>query len=133
MAGYSGTPLHQKLGAKPGHRVLLADAFPGFDDLVMWPHGCVVDSRPVGEYDVILAFVRDVSEVQSRFDSLTPHLADRGGLWFCWPKKTSPLFRAGLTEDSIRDIGLASGLVDNKVCAIDADWSGLRFVRRLQR
>jgi hypothetical protein len=129
-AGYSGTPLHQKLGVKPGARVLVLEEFDGFDKVVDWPEGGTVQTVAEGEYDVILAFVRSIEEVDPLFECITGHLVDRGGLWFCWPKKTSRLYRPGLTEDPIRNIGLSHGLVDNKVCAIDQDWSALRFVRR---
>jgi hypothetical protein len=81
--------------------------------------------------DVIVLFCRTLDDLDSGFESAAAHLQSNGGLWIGWAKKSSPM--AGpLTGDIVRGHGLASGLVDNKVCAIDADWSGLRFVYRLK-
>ena len=88
-------------------------------------------SRPAGNrrYDVLVAFVRSEGELRERFAAAQPLLVSNGGLWIAWPKKTSAL--ASTVHDAdVRNHGLAQGLVDNKVCAIDADWSGLRFVIR---
>jgi len=134
MAGYSGTPLAKKLGIQPGSRMLAVNPPPHFKGLLdPWPDGAVFDVEPKGLYAVIVTFEANSEAVLDRFNQLIPHLEDRGGLWFSWPKKASPLFVPGLTEDLIRNIGLTTGLVDNKVCAIDEDWSGLRFVRRLDK
>ena len=133
MAGYSGTPLPKKLGIKEGSSVLADNAPKGFRDLLEpWPKAATLAIKPKGIYDVIISFHRNIEEYEDRFRSLIKHLEDRGGLWIAWPKKTSKLYKEGLHENAIRDIGLTTGLVDNKVCAIDNDWSGLRFVRRLQ-
>ncbi|TMA24111.1 MAG: DUF3052 domain-containing protein [Deltaproteobacteria bacterium] len=107
MAGYSGTPLPQKLGIKDGARVRLAGAPDGF------ARSIGVVPRPRGEADV-----------------LRKSLHPSGGLWVAWPKKASGV-ATDLDEGIVRRIGLATGLVDNKVCAIDDTWSGLRFVVRL--
>jgi hypothetical protein len=132
MAGYSATPLWKKLGIKPGSRVLAVDAPKDFRDLLEpWPDGATFDKKPQGEYDVVVSFHRNIEEFQNKFCALIPHLVDRGGLWISWPKKTSKLYVPGLHENPLRDIGLTTGLVDNKICAIDEDWSGMRFVRRL--
>jgi hypothetical protein len=129
MAGYSGTPLPKKLGIKPGHRVAFAGAPDGFAvALGELPPG-VEHAPAAGPADVIVAFVRTAAEAESRLAELKPRLAFDGGLWIGWPKKSSPL-SLGLSENAIREVGLAAGLVDNKVCAIDEDWSGLRFVYR---
>ena len=122
----------KKLGIKEGSRILVDQGPKDFADLLApLPKGAVIDKKPKGEYDVIVTFHKNIDEYVKRFRSLIPHLVDRGGLWVSWPKKTSKLYSPGLTENAIRDIGLTTGLVDNKVCAIDDDWSGLRFVRRL--
>ena len=97
-----------------------------------WPENATYSTSPHGEFDVIVTFETDVDALSQRFRDLTPVLKDRGALWFAWPKKASKLYIPGLTEDVIRDIGLAAGLVDVKVCAVDDDWSGLKFVRRLK-
>ncbi|MBB5078846.1 DUF3052 family protein [Nonomuraea endophytica] len=125
MAGYSGTPLPQKLGIKPGHRVL-ATALP--DDLDL---GAPVHTRAGREpYDVILIFCGDFADLRRRFATAAGRLVSDGGLWVCWPKRASGR-QTDLGENLIREYGLANGLVDNKVAAVDATWSALRFVYRL--
>jgi len=132
VAGYSGTPLPRKLGIKPGHRVALIGAPAGFSGtLGELPDG--VAFVPPGEtsLDVALLFAGDMATLVSSFDVVAASLAPAGGLWVCWPKKASGV-PTDLTENIIRNLGLERGLVDNKVCAIDETWSGLRFVRRLK-
>jgi hypothetical protein len=130
QAGYSGTPLPAKLGIKPGHRLLIVGAPTDFD-LGPLPGDVVPHQRPGRlPYDVILAFCPDLTTLERRFLPLVERLVPTGGLWVAWPKKSSGL-ATDLDENVVRDIGLAAGLVDNKVCAIDHTWSGLRFVYRL--
>ena len=124
MAGYSGTPLPQKLGIKDGARVRLAGAPEGFARSV----GVVPRAR--GEADVIVLFTKSAAELSREFSRLCKSLHPSGGLWVAWPKKASGV-ATDLDEGIVRRIGLATGLVDNKVCAIDDTWSGLRFVVRL--
>lgn len=132
MAGYSGTPLPRKLGIKPGSKVaFLAPPEDFAETLGELPDGAAVVGLTGERVDVVVCFVTEPASVEARFLELKPELAWTGGLWIAWPKKTSGL-PSSLTENTIRDIGLAAGLVDNKVCAIDARWSGLRFVYRLQ-
>lgn len=131
-AGYSGTPLPKKLGIKEGHLVAAMSAPSGFDaTLGALPSGVRVRSglRGNGPFDVIVAFVRSEAELVDRFDRARRKLAIAGGLWVAWPKQSSPL-ATDLRESHVRGYGLSTGLVDNKVCAIDDDWSGLRFVVR---
>jgi hypothetical protein len=130
-AGYSGTPLHRKLGLKPESRALIAAGPVGFAlDLV--PPGAVVHTRAASSsYDVILAFCPDRRRLQQRFASMAPRLTTAGALWIAWPKKTSGV-TTDIDENVVRDTGLDQGLVDVKVIAIDATWSGLKFVRRLR-
>ena len=132
-AGYSGTPLPKKLGIKPGHRVALLDAPSGLRDAIAPSTEAVeiVDTVRDEPLDVILLFVTSVRAIAQRFASAATALRPAGGLWVCWPKKASGVI-TDLTEDVIRGVGLAAGLVDNKVCAVDATWSGLRFVYRLK-
>ena len=123
-AGYSGTPLPAKLGIKPGSRVLL-DGAP--DDVPVDGH-----RRPGREpYDIVLLFAPDAARLAARWPALVPRLTTPGRLWVCWPKKSSGV-PTDLTENGVREFGLAEGLVDVKICAIDATWSGLAFVRRLR-
>lgn len=130
-AGYSGTPLHRKLGVKPGSRVLLSAAPPGFA-LDTTPPDVVLHTRAAGAaYDVIVAFCPDRARLTRRFAPLTQRLTTAGALWVAWPKRASGV-ATDLDENVVRDAGLGEGLVDVKVIAIDGTWSGLKFVRRLR-
>jgi hypothetical protein len=125
-AGYSGTPLPRKLGVKADSRVLLDGAPAGFD-----LDGVDVHRRPTAApYDVILLFAPVHTRLATRWAPLAARLTVAGRLWVCWPKRSSGQ-QTDLSENDVRDFGLANGLVDVKVCAIDDTWSGLAFVRRL--
>jgi hypothetical protein len=137
-AGYSGTPLGRKLGIRDGALVAL---LPGSnvharrvgDVLALEVDAGVrlrTDLRARGPHDVIVVFVRSEAELKRRFGQARRRLAEDGGLWVAWPKGSSTL-ATGLRESHVRAWGLSAGLVDNKVCAIDEDWSGLRFVVRV--
>jgi hypothetical protein len=132
MAGYSGTPLVQKLGIKPGHNVTLLAAPAGFS-LGKLPVSVIVHSALNGRepFDVILLFTTSESELRGRFAATARRLNPAGGLWIAWPKRASGM-ETDLTENVVRAVGLEAGLVDNKVCAVDETWSGLRFVIRLK-
>ncbi|MGI9626299.1 MAG: DUF3052 domain-containing protein [Longimicrobiales bacterium] len=131
LAGYSGTPLPKKLGIKEGHRVAIVRGPRGFKTGLELPESVRVDTRPTGKltYDVVVAFAADLAALDGLIDRLKPSLTWAGGLWTCWPKRSSPLV-SDIIEADVRASGLATGLVDNKICAIDSDWSGLRFVHR---
>jgi hypothetical protein len=130
-AGYSGTPLPRKLGIKPGARVALVNAPDGFEaTLGELPGGVAVLRRLGRDLDVIVAFFERHAALERRLPALRDALAPAGGLWLAWPKRASGLV-TDLAEGAVRELGLGSGLVDNKVCAIDPTWSGLRFVYRL--
>ena len=123
---YSGTPLPKKLGIKPGSRLLLVDAPDGFAlDL---PEGVTEAS---GEADVILAFHTRRDALAAAMPALRGRMEKAAGLWIAWPKRASKM-ETDLTEDVVRELALANTLVDNKVCAIDETWSGLRLVIRLK-
>ncbi|MDX6197480.1 MAG: hypothetical protein QOJ79_631 [Actinomycetota bacterium] len=125
-AGYSGTPLPRKLGVKPGSRVLLAGA-PA--DFVL--DGVETHSRAgTTPYDIALLFAPTQARLATRWQPLVERLSVAGRLWVCWPKRSSGR-QTDLSENDVREYGLAQGLVDVKVCAIDETWSGLAFVRRL--
>jgi hypothetical protein len=127
--GYSGKPLAAKLGIGPESRVLLVAAPDGF--ALGAPAGAAVHNRPGrGPYDVVLAFCPDEAALRRRFAPLAGRLTTAGALWISWPKRSSGV-RTDLDENVVRDHGLAVGLVDVKVAAVDATWSGLKFVRRL--
>ena len=130
-AGYSGTPLPRKLGIKPGARVGLIGAPHDFDAVLgELPPDVTVVRRARGRLDVLVVFVQKCSELERRLPALKKALDQAGGLWVAWPKRSSGV-ATDLGEATVRELGLATGLVDNKVCAIDATWSGLRFVYRL--
>lgn len=134
MAGYSGTPLDRKLGIKPGHRVLLRGA-P--EELAALLAGMakeakfVTAARSPRTIDVQLVFVRKLAAIAPAFEKARSLMTIDGAVWLCWPKKSSGI-ATDVTESSVRGTGLAEGLVDNKVCAVDETWSGLRFVIRLK-
>jgi len=128
-AGYSGTPLAAKLGVQAGTRTLLvsAPALPAFDP----PEGAVIHQRRGREpYDVVLLFAADAAALRARFEPLIPFVATAGALWACWPKRASGVV-TDLNDNAVREYGLSTGLVDVKIAAIDATWSGMKFVRRL--
>jgi hypothetical protein len=131
-AGYSGTPLPRKLGIKQGHRVALLGAPDGFeaDTLGELPDGVGVVRRAGGEADVIVSFHTSRAELERRLPALRAMMEPAAGLWIAWPKRASKV-PTDMTEDVVREIALPTGLVDNKVCAIDETWSGLRLVIRL--
>jgi hypothetical protein len=131
-AGYSGTALAKKLGIKPDHRIALLNAPDGFetDTLGELPLGVTVRHRTRGPLDVIVAFVRSRSKLERGLEAWRAALDPAGGLWIAWPKQSSGV-DSDLSDGVVREAGLATGLVDIKVCAIDATWSGLRFVVRL--
>jgi hypothetical protein len=131
-AGYSGTPLVSKLGIKPGTTIGLIGAPDDFDDtLGELPDGVTVRRRLQGRLDVIVAFYVERSALERRLPALRGALQPAGGLWLAWPKRASGV-ATDLSDTVVRELGLAAGLVDNKVCAIDAVWSGLRLVYRLR-
>ncbi len=134
MAGYTGTPLWKKLGIKPRQTVLLVDAPEGFEELLtQLPDDVAVErgGRKSALVDVLVVFVRNRAALTKRFEAAMTRMKPDSGLWFAWPKRASGV-KTDLTEDVIRDVALAAGLVDNKVCAIDETWSGLRLVIRIR-
>lgn len=131
MTGYSGTPLPKKLGIEEGMTVAMLNAPNFFDfDLGELPDDVEVlrDSDPEGA-DLYLIFAARIAEAERGFERAVTHLPADGAIWFAWPKKSSGV-ETDLTENALRELFLPSGMVDNKVCAIDETWSGLRFVVR---
>lgn len=133
MAGYSGTPLPKKLGIKEGARVGISNAPGAFTKaLASLPSGVRITELDDAEtYDVLVVFFRSANEFANRLGAIAERLGPAGGLWIAWPKKASGV-ATDLTEDVVRNQALEMGLVDNKVCAIDETWSGLRLVYRLK-
>jgi hypothetical protein len=133
MSGYSGTPLAKKLGIKPGFSLALINAPKNFEDLL---EDLPTNVKPESglrskQLNIIILFTTKRADLEKRFSQAADRLSeDTGsGLWVAWPKKSSGV-PTDITEDTLREVGLPSGLVDNKVCAIDETWSGLRFVHR---
>jgi hypothetical protein len=132
LAGYSGTPLVKKIGIKPGHRVALVDEPFGFkNDLLDMPpdvHFVSANgSSKQATLDVVLFFMKSRASLEKHLPKLKSKIAQNGMIWTAWPKRASGV-ETDLDENIIRDSGLALGLVDVKVCAINEVWSGLKFV-----
>lgn len=129
MAAYSGTPLLRKLGIREGSTVALLGAPEGFEaTLGRLPAGARLVPEAEEPSDLTLWFVRSEQELGEQVRRMSPR-ASGGRLWIVWPKKSSPV-PSDLTQVTVRRIGLSAGLVDFKIAAIDATWSGLRFTRR---
>lgn len=127
MAGTSA-PLPQKLGILEGARVAVVRAPEGFERaLEPLPDGVRLRNQARGPVDVMLFFATRRSELERRFGALARAVTPSGGLWVAWPKRTARV-ATDLNEQVVRSVGLASGLVDNKSCAVDEVWAGLRFV-----
>jgi hypothetical protein len=132
MAGYSGTPLPKKLGIKPGFKVALPDLPPEIkSELKTALTECQDASSVKTALDFVLLPSKSQSDLTKKFPQWSKRLAPAGMLWVSWPKKSSGL-ATDLDENKVREIGLAAGLVDVKVCAINAVWSGLKFVIRVK-
>jgi hypothetical protein len=130
VAGYSGTSLAKKLGIKEGHRLAFPGAPDWFQGLLDLPAGVTLKSRATRPLDVIVFFTRSRRQLERRLPALRRAMEPAAGLWIAWPKRSSGV-ETDMTEDVARELGLANRLVDNKVCAIDETWSGLRLVIRL--
>ena len=137
MAGYSDTPLPKKLGIKAGHLVVIDTAPESW--LATWPgsYGALPEAVRVvaggrrRDADIVLAFFTEAAQLRKRFDTLKGRIKQNGALWVAWPKRASKV-ETDVTGNVVREIALAGGLVDVKVCAIDEVWSGLKLVYRLK-
>lgn len=130
MAGYSNTPLWKKLGFKPGQSVLVLDPPENYSGLVGSKdlNLDIIHQLKTGS-EMIHYFSKTKDDLALNFPRLKNCLSKNGALWVSWPKKTSHLY-VDLDGNAVREIGLRNGLVDVKVCAVDEDWSGLKFVWR---
>jgi len=132
LAGYSGTPLPEKLGIKKDSRVLLVGAPKEFEKtLSNLPGNVSFHRRAAGSCDLTIWFTRSRKDVEHRIERMGMS-AGKGGLWVVWPKKASGQ-KTDLTQAEVRRIGLASGLVDYKICSVDETWTGLKFTRRKRK
>ena len=132
MAGYSNTPLPKKLGIKAGHKVAVVNPPNAFEktlgdlpDQAVIQTGLSANTR----FDVIVVFVTSRAELQRQIVATRRHMTPAAGFWVAWPKKASGV-ATDVTDGVVREIALPTGLVDNKVCAIDETWSALRLVIR---
>jgi hypothetical protein len=134
MAGYSGTPLFQKLGIKPDTTVLVIDPPNNYRKLLgQLPSGAHLIERAPNAVDFVHLFTARREQLQTELKRLRKKLSDTGTIWVSWPKKSAGR-PTDVTEDTIREVALPLGLVDTKVCAVDEIWSGLKLmVRRENR
>jgi hypothetical protein len=132
LAGYSGRPLAQKLAIRSRDRIAVIHPPQGLHETLAPLPPDVTFHRRLGQgrYDVIVAFFVQRARLAASLERLKSGLDLAGGLWLCWPKRTSGV-ETDLGEGLVRELGLRSGLVDNKICAVDERWSGLRFVYRV--
>jgi hypothetical protein len=132
MAGYSTTPLVNKLGIKESFRVTFVNAPEGFiKELGPLPDNVKLLSRATRAVDLILFFTKSESEMLKSFTRLAECLTPAGMLWVAWPKKASGV-PTDLSFEVVQRVGLEAGLVDTKICAVNETWSGLKFVIRLK-
>jgi hypothetical protein len=132
-AGYSGTPLVKKLGIKPGTSLALIGAPDDFETLLK---GMPKDVKLVrgpstgsGQAELVIWWPASLRDMDSRIRAVDKRIADGGSIWISWAKKSSGV-KTDLSDNNVRETGLANGLVDYKVCAISEIWSGLKFARR---
>ncbi len=131
-AGYSANPLYKKLGIKEGYTVAFINAPGHYTELL----GDITATLTMaganaGELDLIHLFTNSEKELSSTLPRLMKRIKKDGTIWVSWYKKSASK-PTELTENLIRDIALAAGLVDVKVCAVDDEWSGLKLVYRLK-
>ena len=130
MAGYSGTPLAQKLGIKPGHKIATIDAPAGYRKLLApLPKGVAFTTEIAADAPFVHLFATKRQTLEKELKRLRRLLADTGVLWVSWPKKSSGV-TTDITEDVIREVCLPLGFVDVKVCAVNETWSGLKLMIR---
>lgn len=132
-AGYSGKPLWQKLGLRPGDRGLILAAPGDYRALLDGPpDDLTLVSRGTGPFAFIHLFCRTRADLVRQLPILVARLEPAGMIWVSWPKKTSKVV-TDITEGTIREVALPLGIVDVKVCAVDDVWSGLKLVIRKER
>lgn len=131
MSGYSGTPLIKKLGIKPGYVILRVNEPDHYLDLLgSLPDDVTVIKDGRGDLaDFIHLFAADEETLHNAFPPLKSKLNKNGMIWVSWIKKSSKM-ETDISESDVRNLGLELGLVDIKICAVDEDWSGLKFVYR---
>jgi len=131
MAGYSGTPLPQKLGIKPGTTIVVINEPPKYRKLLGKLDQVTFSNRIRANSGFVHVFATRRSELESKLSILRGKISDNGTIWVSWPKKSANV-PTDVTEDVIREVALPLGLVDIKVCAVDETWSGLKLMIRRQ-
>lgn len=129
-AGYSGTPLHKKLGIKPGHTVLMLGAPREITEfLAAQEPAAEFKSRASAKqtYEIVLYFSKSFADLKPYWKKFGALIEQNGTIWVAWPKKSSGV-KTDLSEDVVRESGIRAGFVDVKICAIDETWSGHKFV-----
>lgn len=130
MAGYSGTPLAQKLGIKPRANVVVLNAPANYRQLLgKFANDVHFTNRVAANSDFVHLFATRRRELEKQLNRLRSKLADAGTLWISWPKRSAGV-ATDITEDVIRTVALPLGFVDIKVCAVDETWSGLKLMIR---
>lgn len=130
FAGYSGTPLVKKLGIKPGTAVALVDSPEDFEaKLGPLPDGASLGIVGPDEGDLVIWFTMSLKALENAVGEMAKSLGPNASMWIAWPKKASGV-PSDVTQSEVRALGLATGLVDYKICSIDKTWSGLLFTRR---
>lgn len=130
VSGYSGTPLEKKLGFKEGQKVVLANPPEHYFSLLGDLPGIeILRSPTTGSADLIHLFCTSRNDLASNFPVMKHYLKKTGMLWVSWPKRSSGM-ASDIDGNYVRGYGLSQGLVDVKVCAVDANWSGLKFMYR---
>ena len=131
-AGYSGKTVAQKLGIKPGTTIRTRNAPAGYRAMLgPLPDGVVLSDRAKAPVDLVHLFVTSRKQLETQVRASLEDIGQDGAIWVSWPKKSSGV-TTDVTEDVVRDVALALGLVDVKVCAVDETWSGLRLVIRVK-
>ena len=132
MAGYSRTPLPQKLGIKPGTTVVVINEPPQYRKLLGKLDRVTFSNRIAADSGFVHFFSTNRNELEKKLPILREKIADNGTIWVSWPKKSANV-PTDITEDVVREIALPLGLVDIKVCAVDETWSGLKLIIRREK
>jgi hypothetical protein len=130
LTGYLGSPLHERLGIKPGHTIAILNPPPNIDQFLEVPPGTVCLGSLNSDLDLVLSFYTSAQQLHNDFPAMIASIKWNGMIWISWPERASGM-ATDLDENLVRDTGLAAGVVDVNVCAMDVKWSGLKFVRRL--
>lgn len=130
-AGYSGTSLYKKLGIKPGDKVWFSGNPNGYESELQKAGAFQLAPKLGTDHDFVHLFTTSRSDLTRSFPKLKSAIKPNGMVWISWPKKSSGI-KTDLDENIVRELGLRTGLVDVKVCAVDEVWSGLKFVFRLK-